>query len=137
MRSSPRTSGGAPAGGDAAVDERRAGSGPADREAIGDVEVAGRDVVLVQGRNRERVRAGRDHDHVGPGNRVRLLDRGPQRAHPGGRPAQPVADAGVERVGRAVYLEVEAGGACHPRRLEAEEGGEGEDAGDRHEPGTT
>jgi hypothetical protein len=58
-----------------AVDERRAGPGPADFEAVGDVEVARGDVVLVQGRNGKLVDPAGDVDDVASGDRVRLLDR--------------------------------------------------------------
>lgn len=85
-----------PAGRIAPVHDGRAGAGPTDGEAVGDVEVARGDVVLVQGRNAELVGAGGKLNVVRAGKRVRFLDRGAERARPGNRPTRPVADAGVD-----------------------------------------
>jgi hypothetical protein len=102
------------------VDDRRGGAGAGDREAVGDVEVAGVGEILIQGRDLERVCARRDDDRVGAGQRIRLLDRRTQGACSGTRVARAVADLGVQKVARVVDDELDAGGAG---RLQADDEG--------------
>jgi hypothetical protein len=109
----------------AAVDDRRGGAGPADRETVGDVEIAVVGEVLIQRRDLERVRARGDGDRVRAGVCVRLLDRGAQSARSGARATCAVADPGVAEVARVVDDELEAGGARQACRFQADdEGGE-------------
>jgi hypothetical protein len=64
------------------VDDRRGLSGAADRQVVANVEVARHIRVLARPRNAERVGTGRHQDRVGAGERIRLVDGGPQRAVP-------------------------------------------------------
>ena len=104
-------------GGVAAVDDR-ADAAP-DRDRSHDVEVARRRRVVVHDRNTEREGAGdREGDRVVTGERVRLQDRGAQRAPvpaEGAGRADAVAGVHVGRVGRACRRRRPPGGEPRSR----------------------
>ena len=85
-----------------AVDDRPT-RGTADQvEVVADVEVARGLVEGSRRRDRERVGEVREHHRIAPGERVRLLDGGAERACARPRGAGAVARGGVDRVGRRV-----------------------------------
>ena len=109
-RSIPRASTGAPGSGKPPSMIVVAGARTGDRHRIGDVEVAGVREVLVECRDLDLVRTGRELDRVGARVRVGLGDRGSQRAAARVGGAKPVAHKPVVRVGRGVDDERPGGG---------------------------
>ena len=108
----------------AAVEDRPRGAGADDLDRPRDVPVAVVREIVVLRPERERIGAGRQHDLLPIGQRVRLLDRRAQRAVRGGSRADAVSETRVDSVPCAVNREREAVG-CEAS-LQAEDTGERE-----------